>query len=50
LEKRIVVVQKLLIGIVFSNEKEVRSKGIITYLPIYYVMFLEYRVPERLLI
>ena len=37
-------------GIVFSNEREVRSKGIITYLPIYYVMFLEYRVPERLLI
>lgn len=37
-------------GIVFSNEREVRSKGIITYLPIYYVMFLEYKVPERLLI
>lgn len=37
-------------GIVFSNERKVRSKGIITYLPIYYVMFLEYRVPERLLI
>ena len=37
-------------GIVFSNEREVRSKGIITYLPIYYVMFLEYRVPESLLI
>lgn len=37
-------------GIVFSNEREVRSKVIITYLPIYYVMFLEYRVPERLLI
>ena len=27
-------------GSVLSNEREIRSKGIITYLPIYYVMFL----------
>lgn len=37
-------------GIVLSNEREVRSKGIITYLPIYYVMFLEHRIPEQLVI
>lgn len=37
-------------GIVLSNEREVYSKGIITYLPIYYVMFLEHRVPEQLVL
>ena len=37
-------------GIVLSNEREIRSKGIITYLPIYYVMFLEHRVPEQLIL
>ena len=37
-------------GIVLSNERMVHSKGIITYLPIYYVMFLEHRVPKRLLL
>lgn len=30
-------------GLVLSNERQVRSKGIITYLPIYYVMFIEHR-------
>ena len=37
-------------GIVLSNEREIRSKGIITYLPIYYVMFLEHRVPKKIVI
>ena len=37
-------------GIVLSNEREIRSKGIITYLPIYYVMFLEHRMPEQLIL
>ena len=37
-------------GVVLSNERIVHSKGIITYLPIYYVMFLEHRVPERILL
>ena len=37
-------------GIVLSNEREVHSKGIITYLPIYYVMFLEHRTPEQLIL
>ena len=37
-------------GIVLSNERIVHSKGIITYLPIYYVMFLEHRVPEKILV
>ena len=37
-------------GIVLSNERIVHSKGIITYLPIYYVMFLEHRVPEEILL
>ena len=37
-------------GIVFSNEREVRSKGIITYMPIYYVMFLGHWVPEKIVL
>ena len=37
-------------GIVFSNERLVQTKGIITYLPIYYVMFVEHRVPEKLVV
>ena len=37
-------------GIVLSNERIVHSKGIITYLPIYYVMFLGHRVPEEILL
>ncbi len=37
-------------GIVLSNDREVFSKGIITYMPIYYVMFLEYKVPEKVII
>ena len=36
--------------IVLSNERIVHFKGIITYLPIYYVMFLEHRVPEEILL
>lgn len=35
-------------GIVLSNERVVRQKGIITYMPIYYVMFLEHRIPNDL--
>lgn len=34
-------------SIVFSNDWEVRTKGNILYLPIYYVMFMENRMPER---
>lgn len=34
-------------SIVFSNDREVRTKGNILYLPIYYVMFMENRMPER---
>ena len=37
-------------GIVFSNEREVYSKGIITYMPIYYVMFLGHWVPEKIIL
>ena len=37
-------------GIVFSNEREVHSKGIITYMPIYYVMFLGHWVPEKIVL
>ena len=37
-------------GIVLSNEREVHTKGIISYLPIYYVMFLEHRIPEQLVV
>ena len=35
-------------SIVFSNDREVRTKGNILYLPIYYVMFMENRMPERI--
>ena len=34
-------------SIVFSNDREVKTKGNILYLPIYYVMFMENRMPER---
>lgn len=37
-------------GIVLSNEREVLSKGIINYFPIYYVMFLEYRIPKKIVL
>ena len=37
-------------GIVLSNERTVHTKGMITYLPIYDVMFLEHRVPEQVLL
>ena len=37
-------------GIVLSNERLVHTKGIITYLPIYYVMFLEHHTPEQILL
>ena len=33
-------------SIVFSNDREVRAKGNILYLPIYYVMFLGNKIPE----
>ena len=33
--------------IVLSNEREIKAKGNILYLPIYYVMFLENKVPEE---
>lgn len=34
-------------SIVFSNEREIKTKGKILYLPIYYVMFLENKIPEK---
>ena len=34
-------------SIVFSNDRVVKTKGNIPYLPIYYVMFMENRMPER---
>ncbi len=34
-------------SIVLSNEREVKIKGTIQYLPIYYVMFLENRIPDK---
>ena len=34
-------------SIVLSNEREIKTKGNILYLPIYYVMFLENKVPEE---
>ncbi len=33
-------------GVVLSNEREIRTVGKITYLPIYYVMFLDNRLPS----
>ena len=34
-------------SIVFSNEREIKTKGKILYLPIYYVMFMENKIPEK---
>ena len=34
-------------SIVLSNEREIKTKGNILYLPIYHVMFLENKVPEK---
>ena len=34
-------------SIVLSNEREIKTKGNILYLPIYYVMFLENKVSEK---
>ncbi len=34
-------------GVVFSNEKEVKKIGKVTYLPIYYVMFLDNQPPNE---
>ena len=34
-------------SIVLSNEREIKTKGKILYLPIYYVMFLENKIPEK---
>ena len=37
-------------GIVLSNERIVHSKGMILYLPIYYVMFIEHHIPKAIVI
>ena len=37
-------------GIVLSNERLVHSKGIITYMPIYYVMFVAQQTPKQVLL
>lgn len=34
-------------SIVLSNEREIKIKGNILYLPVYYVMFLENKMPEK---
>lgn len=34
-------------SIVFSNEREIKTKGKILYFPIYYVMFMENKIPEK---
>lgn len=34
-------------SVVLSNEREIRTKGNINYLPIYHVMFMENRIPEK---
>ena len=34
-------------SIVLSNEREIKTKGNILYLPIYYIMFLENKVLEN---
>lgn len=34
-------------SIVFSNDREITKKGNILYLPVYYVMFLENKMPEE---
>lgn len=37
-------------GIVLSNERDIHVKGIITYMPVYYVMFIEQHMPESVII
>ena len=37
-------------SIVLSNERIVYSKGMILYLPIYYVMFIEHHIPKAIVI
>ena len=37
-------------GIVLSNERLVHSKGMITYMPIYYVMFIEHHIPQAIVL
>ena len=34
-------------SIALSNEREIKTKGNILYLPIYYVMFLDNKMPEK---
>ncbi|MCD8310372.1 MAG: AAA family ATPase [Prevotellaceae bacterium] len=34
-------------SVVFSNEREVKTRGAIQYLPIYYVMFMENKLPDK---
>lgn len=34
-------------SIVLSNEREIKSKGNINYYPIYYVMFMENKIPDK---
>ena len=37
-------------GIVLSNNGQVQCKGIITYMPVYYVMFIEPQAPKQVLL
>ena len=34
-------------SIVLSNEREIKKKGNILYLPIYYVMFINDKMPDK---
>ena len=33
--------------VVLSNDREIKTKGNVLYLPIYHLMFLENKIPER---
>lgn len=34
-------------AVVLSNDREIKTVGNVLYLPIYHVMFLENRIPEK---
>lgn len=34
-------------AVVLSNDREIKTKGNVLYLPIYHLMFLENKIPER---
>ena len=34
-------------AVVLSNDREIKTKGNVLYLPMYHLMFLENKIPER---